>query len=284
MKITEQKLRELIKESVSTVISEMGTLKQNALLKKLTGSDEYANLSVSDASKKIDSLLADKGGQKASDKQIAFLAKMVAKIDNDPTVIENMKATLTFRDASSLIDGIIKRHDMRALRNCVYDEWSKTAKAREDALSRMDSSNDYQYLHYGTKGRCVEFVLNIKEWPEEKETLEKIGRPVYYWRDGKVRLLQSAVAYNGFEYMKVGALGVYAKMEQPHGGDPIFVCAYGFYDENHEIQLLIGDHKRGEVNPEIERFCQESAMQENESIRHLKRIISESVRQALIRR
>ena len=63
-KITESRLRNMVRKSVRTVLRESmneGTPKQNAFLRKLMGDrykDEYDDLSVADTSKMIDSELA----------------------------------------------------------------------------------------------------------------------------------------------------------------------------------------------------------------------------------
>ena len=87
-------------------IDEMGTPKQNALLRKLTGSDKYDNLSVRDASAKIDQLLQKQGQRPASEKQIAYLKRMYPKFAELITP-EN----ITSSDASQIIGRIINDKD-----------------------------------------------------------------------------------------------------------------------------------------------------------------------------
>lgn len=55
VRINESQLRNLILEGVKSVLNEMGTPKQNAFLQKLVGDNRYDNLSVPDASKKLNS-------------------------------------------------------------------------------------------------------------------------------------------------------------------------------------------------------------------------------------
>lgn len=86
--------------------NEMGTPKQNALLQKLTKSNQYDNLSVADASKKISELLAQQPQRKATDRQLAFLSK-ITKLP-----IEELNH-LTMEDASGLISQVIDHRTIK---------------------------------------------------------------------------------------------------------------------------------------------------------------------------
>lgn len=103
IRLTECDLKQYIKNVITeTVMNEMGTVKQNALLRKLTGSDQYDNLSVKDASEKINQLLDQQGKRQATEKQIAFLKRMYPKFA-DVITPEN----ITSSQASDIIGQII---------------------------------------------------------------------------------------------------------------------------------------------------------------------------------
>lgn len=76
---TESIVRGIVQEAVNSALNEMGTPRQNELLYKLTGSHEYDNLPVKDASKKIESLLNSRPKQPMTEKQIAYLQKLKLK-------------------------------------------------------------------------------------------------------------------------------------------------------------------------------------------------------------
>ena len=98
--IKENKLKRIISESVKRTLNEMGTIKQNALLRKLTGTDKYDNLSVPDASQMIDDLLKKQPKRLASEKQINFLLKRGVDWVKD--------VELTSEDASFMISGLMR--------------------------------------------------------------------------------------------------------------------------------------------------------------------------------
>lgn len=98
--IKENELRRIISESVRRTLNEMGTIKQNALLRKLTGTDKYDSLSVSDASRMIDDLLKKQPKRLASEKQINFLLKRGVDWVKD--------VELTSEDASFMISGLMR--------------------------------------------------------------------------------------------------------------------------------------------------------------------------------
>jgi hypothetical protein len=97
--LKESDLKRIISESVRRTLNEMGTIKQNVLLRKLTGTDKYDNLSVSDASKMIDDLLKKQPKRLASEKQIKFLLKRGVNWVKD--------VELTSEDASFMIGGLM---------------------------------------------------------------------------------------------------------------------------------------------------------------------------------
>lgn len=100
IKINESKFRSLIKENVVFILNEMGTIRQNELLRKLTGSDKYDNLSVPEASNMISNLLKNQSPILASEKQINFLIKRGVDWVRD--------VELTAKDASAMIGGLMK--------------------------------------------------------------------------------------------------------------------------------------------------------------------------------
>lgn len=97
--IKENEIKRIIYESVRRTLNEMGTIKQNALLRKLTGTDKYDSLSVSDASRKIDDLLKKQPKRLASERQINFLLKRGVDWVKD--------VELTSEDASFMISGLM---------------------------------------------------------------------------------------------------------------------------------------------------------------------------------
>lgn len=106
--LRESDLHRMIKESVRDVLNEMGTPKQNALLQKLTGSNEYDNLSTADASKKISELLQqEKSSNKASEKQLAYLKRF--QFTNEYDLSQLSKA-----DASKIIGLLMNRQHSQA--------------------------------------------------------------------------------------------------------------------------------------------------------------------------
>lgn len=110
IRLTENQFKQHIKNMiVETLMDEMGTPKQNALLRKLTGSDQYDNLSVKDASAKIDQLLKQQGSRPASEKQIAYLKRMYPKFASIIT-----SENVTSSDASQIIGRIINYNDYSA--------------------------------------------------------------------------------------------------------------------------------------------------------------------------
>ena len=103
IRLNESELKQYIKNVLTeTVMNEMGTVKQNALLRKLTGSDQYDNLSVKDAAEKISQLLDKQGKRPATEKQIAYLKRMYPKFA-DVITPEN----ITSSEASEIIGNII---------------------------------------------------------------------------------------------------------------------------------------------------------------------------------
>lgn len=76
IRLSENKINQIVNRSIKQVLSEMGTPKQNAFLQKLVGDNRYDDLSVPDASKKIDQLLKKQPVRPMSDKQLAYLKKL----------------------------------------------------------------------------------------------------------------------------------------------------------------------------------------------------------------
>lgn len=98
IRLTESRLRQIIKESVKDMLNE-GTPRQNELLRKLTGSDKYDNLSVPEASAMISNLLDKQGPRSASPKQINFLLRRKQDWVKD--------VELTSEDASTMISALM---------------------------------------------------------------------------------------------------------------------------------------------------------------------------------
>jgi hypothetical protein len=148
IRLTESNLLYLVESTVKRVLTEMGTPAQNSLLRKLTGTNEYDNLSVSDASEKISSLLdKQNSNSKPSEKQLAFISRYNFAKGKDLTF-------LTKREASQIIQSLMARDITRAQRafNAYYQQ-----SMHNQFDNTLSNGNTPYLLHSSDIARLVNF-------------------------------------------------------------------------------------------------------------------------------
>lgn len=163
IRLTETQLRGMIQEAVRQSLSEMGTPRQNELLYKLTGSHEYDNLPVKDASKKIDSLLKSRPKQPMTEKQIAFLQKL----RNNGWLVHN--SSMVYSDLA-FIDWVLQntnKIDMKL--------GSKVIEYAKDEIYFMSHINSFSFES------CEELQQSKEKTIAEVEAA--IGEPFQYDRE-----------------------------------------------------------------------------------------------------
>lgn len=153
--LKESDLKRIISESVRRTLNEMGTIKQNALLRKLTGTDKYDNLSVSDSSKMIDDLLKKQPKRLASEKQINFLLKRGVNWVKD--------VELTSEDASFMISGLMRGNTSKV--NVIKRKYNLQDTVNNNNFPIL-IDNDLEFKletnkQFGPSNEQEESVLNI---------------------------------------------------------------------------------------------------------------------------
>lgn len=157
IRLTESKLRSIIKECVKKSLNEMGTPKQNALLQKLTGSNKYDNLSTRDASTMISDLLSKQPKRMATDKQKALIKKYNKNFTDD------YLNQLDFDEASSMVSNIVNKkgkyrnqsryHDSDYFLNDILNNSLILTDINDDDVEYADQINmvDNAYAEFANK-------------------------------------------------------------------------------------------------------------------------------------
>ena len=207
IRLTENQFKQHIKSLiVETIMDEMGTPKQNALLRKLTGSSQYDNLSIKDASAKIDQLLKQQSSRPASEKQIAYLKKMYPKFA-DIITPENV----TSSDASYIIGRIINNKDynygLTHFMHIVDTNRNNFVSTNLPVLISKHSFIDYQNDSTALKAAGGEMyqdkfygidMANLK-WNKDMTVLFMVGN-----EGGEPQLATFCVVKNGDKVIKDG--------------------------------------------------------------------------------
>ena len=190
IRLNESELKQYIKNVLTeTVMNEMGTVKQNALLRKLTGSDQYDNLSVKDASEKISQLLDQQGKRPATEKQIAYLKRMYPKFA-DLITPEN----ITSKEASEIIGDIINNKYYAGGTNFFTH---LTAQKRHSDISTnlpifIDLHNRHGFINDEyLQDELSQLGINHISISKDMKGLFFVG-----WKDGEVEMESANVIYN----------------------------------------------------------------------------------------
>ena len=135
IRLTENKLKNMIVKSVNNALNEMGTPKQNAFLRKLMGNrykSEYDDLPVSKSSEMIDTELQrqknERNSDKASPKQIDFIENN--KYYSIPS-IRTIADRLTKQDANALVSAL------NPYTNGMYTYYGHARQRKKEWLPQM---------------------------------------------------------------------------------------------------------------------------------------------------
>ena len=165
IRLTESELKNMIAESVSKTLNEMGTPKQNAFLQRLMGNrykPEYDNLPVNKASELIDAELQrqndERNSGKASPKQIDFIENN--KYYSIPS-IRTIADSLTKQDANALVSAL------NPYTNGKYTYYGHARQKKEQWLPQMKEAVVPILEKYGLSQEAQDVVSYVDNFMEK---------------------------------------------------------------------------------------------------------------------